>query len=98
MYVFGGRDNVQEQLNDLWVFNLESLQWTEIRPRSELPLGRIGHSCDIIGQYMIIFGGFYRIANELNDLHVFDFEECKWMSLYEQPLCPSLLAAQDFNS
>ena len=47
---------------------------------------------------MVIFGGFYKLANELNDLHIFDFDELRWLSLYEQPLCPSLLAAQDLQS
>ena len=84
MYVFGGRNNESKQLNDLWALDLSTLKWKEIASNSsEAPLGRTGHSCDIIGHYMVIFGGFQKIANELNDLHIFNFEEMKWQILYE---------------
>lgn len=75
------------------------MQWNEVRVRSDMPLGRTGHSCDIIGHYMVIFGGFYKLANELNDLHIFDFEERRWLTLYEQPTSVGYQALyQDLNS
>ena len=83
MYVFGGRNNDSKQLNDFWAFDLKTLRWSEVNVRSEQPMGRTGHSCDIMGHYMVIFGGFYKLANELNDLHIFDFRERKWLILYE---------------
>ena len=49
------------------------------------PLGRTGHSCDVVGHTMVIFGGFFKVAKELNDLHIFDFDEQKWISIYEEP-------------
>ena len=33
---------------------------------------------------MVIFGGFYKIAKELNDLHIFDFETQLWTMIYEE--------------
>lgn len=34
---------------------------------------------------MIIFGGFYKVANELNDLHIFDLENQTWKMIHEEP-------------
>lgn len=50
-----------------------------------VPLGRTGHSCDVVGHYMVIFGGFYKVANELNDMHIFDLERQTWRMLHEEP-------------
>jgi len=40
-----------------------------------VPLGRTGHSCDVVGNSMVIFGGFFKVSKELNDMHVFDFDK-----------------------
>jgi hypothetical protein len=47
---------------------------------------RTGHSCDIIGHYMVIFGGFHDVTKELNDLYLFDFETHEWNLIYEDML------------
>ena len=47
------------------------------------PIGRSGHSCSICGKYMVIFGGLQDITKELNDMHVFDMENMKWMRIYD---------------
>lgn len=79
MYIFGGRTNNDEVLNDLWSLDLTQYTWTKIDNNQMIldtpPLGRTGHSCDIVGNTMVVFGGFYKVAKELNDMHIFDFDK-----------------------
>ena len=83
MYVFGGRDQDNTKLNDTWKLNLETLEWKEIITDYMLrPVERSGHSCDVIGQYMLVFGGFYDITKELNDMYLFDFENESWIQIF----------------
>ena len=89
MYIFGGRNNDNKKLNDLWKYDILSQVWTEIEminkdndPTFCMPMERSGHSCDIYGQYMVIFGGFYEITKELNDLFLFDFINEKWIPIF----------------
>jgi len=48
MYIFGGKDDDNNKLNDLWRLDLNTYQWNLVKPTSDiLPLERSGHSCDI---------------------------------------------------
>ena len=48
MWVFGGRDDDNNKLNDLWRFDVAAGTWQEIKPSDGVyPLERSGHSCDI---------------------------------------------------
>lgn len=76
MYIFGGKDDDNNKLNDLWKLDLNTYQWNEVKPADGIkPLERSGHSCDIFDCFMIIFGGIYEITKELNDLYMFDFRK-----------------------
>jgi Galactose oxidase, central domain len=90
MWVFGGRDDDNNKLNDLWKFDIASSVWQEVKPADGVyPLERSGHSCDVFeGQYLIIFGGIYEITKELNDLHMFDFSKKKWVTVFEESNSP----------
>jgi hypothetical protein len=37
MYIFGGYNNIKNQLSDLWKFNIENKKWTEIETTGDLP-------------------------------------------------------------
>jgi Galactose oxidase, central domain len=90
MWVFGGRDEDNNKLNDLWKFEISTSTWQEIKPADGVyPLERSGHSSDIYeGQYMIVFGGIYEITKELNDLYLFDFTKRKWVTVFEESNSP----------
>jgi len=63
MYVFGGKDDDNNKLNDIWKLDLATCAWSEIKPSDEFkPMERSGHSCDIYDNYMAIFGGIYEIT------------------------------------
>ncbi len=87
--VFGGKDEDNEKLNDLWVFDFKSLTWSCLQPNNPtedvgVPLPRSGHTASIYGKYMIIFGGILDVCKELDDMIIFDLERKKWVSLFEE--------------
>ena len=95
MYVFGGRNT--KKLSDLWKLNLETLEWQEIKYKErkapddfsdEYPMERSGHSCDMIGHFMVVFGGLYELTKELNDLFVFDLKTHKWTKIFDENDAP----------
>ena len=36
MIVFGGKNDENMKLNDVWSFNLNTYEWSEIRPNSKM--------------------------------------------------------------
>lgn len=89
MWVFGGKDNDNNKLNDFWKLDLSSNMWEEVKPADGyLPLERSGHSCDLYENYMIIFGGIYEITKELNDLYLYDFKTNKWVTVFDEAVSP----------
>jgi len=46
MFVFAGKDEDNNKLNDLWMFNFNDYIWRKVEPESNnVPLSRSGHSC-----------------------------------------------------
>lgn len=73
MFVFGGKDENNDKLNDLWELNLSDYTWREIKTNNP-PLGRSGHSACLYDHYMLIFGGIHEVTRELDDMIAFDFK------------------------
>lgn len=75
LYVFGGQDDDNNKLGDLWTFDRNSRAWEEVRPGDGgfQPIARSGHTAVVWGQKMYIFGGILELTKELNDMVVFDF-------------------------
>jgi Galactose oxidase, central domain len=89
MWIFGGKDDDNRKLNDLWRFDLGTNTWQEIKVQGPLPTERSGHSMEVFeGQYLLIFGGIYEITKELNDLHMFDLTKKKWITVFEESNSP----------
>lgn len=92
MIIFGGRDEDNEKLNDIWSFNCETSKWTKITPANPSPLPRCGHSATMYNENtMLIFGGIFEVTKELNDLQSFDFTTRKWQAIFEE-LSPAATA------
>lgn len=81
MYVFGGKDDNSEKLNDLWVYNIADKRWVEIEADGEFPFERSGHSSDVYDDFLVIFGGIWDVTKELNDLHLYSFNENRWITV-----------------
>ena len=83
MFIFGGKDEESEKLNDLWCYNVAEQFWLKIQVEDEslLPIARSGHTSDVYNGYLVLFGGIKEVTKELNDLSVFSFEKNVWTLL-----------------
>lgn len=104
MYIFGGRNNDNKKLNDIWKYEILKQEWTQISmenrdedPTWSVPLERSGHSCDVYGQYMVVFGGFYDLTKELNDLYLFDFVTERWIPIFVEENSPLVKNILPYN-
>jgi N-acetylneuraminic acid mutarotase len=69
MFIFAGKDEENNKLNDLWMFNFNDYIWSQIEPESNnVPLSRSGHSCTMYNDYLIVFGGIHEVTKELDDV------------------------------
>ena len=100
MIIVGGEGQLPGQyLNDVYAFDLTDHQWTRLHPRGDgssgrlLPSPRMGHSATLVGEVVLLFGGYtserrgaraYRVAT--NDLWV----SCRSERSRINPLCSFL--------
>lgn len=79
--VFGGR-NAEGRLNDLYSMTMSddcsSVVWTKIDAQGRAPPVRSGHSSTVIGNKMVIFGGWSSLNKKFNDVHVYDVTANSW--------------------
>jgi N-acetylneuraminic acid mutarotase len=87
MVVFGGKDEENNKLNDIWLFHFDTHRWEEIVVE-EPPLSRSGHSSCIYKDFLVIFGGIHEVTKELDDLHLFDFKNKRWVTMFEENSSP----------
>ena len=85
IFVFGGQDEDNNKLADLWEFNVTTKQWANItfaNGTNLTDIARSGHAAVTFGAKMFVFGGIYEVTKELNDLLVYDFKTQK-MTVHE---------------
>lgn len=87
MFVFGGTDDDNDKLGDLWCYDRADNSCREIvTPEGDVcPVPRSGHTAVVAGNQMFVFGGILELTKELNDLSVFDFTTEKWVKAIEDP-------------
>jgi len=76
LYVFGGQDDDNNKLGDLWEYDFTQSTWSQVKLGEEgsyTPNPRSGHTAVVWGTKMYIFGGILELTKELNDMIVFDF-------------------------
>lgn len=82
LYIHNGHDNDNEKISDLWKYDLESNQWTQIEQLGEVPpvsklilnlifQGRNGHTLELHDGYLIMFGGILEITKESEEIYIF---------------------------
>ena len=88
MVVFGGWDGAH-LLNDIWLYNTETSQWTchSSQPGQAWPLPVYRHTACIVGDYMYVFGGVSDNRQRLNDLWRLSFGDMVWTRI-ETPTSP----------
>jgi len=86
VFVFGGQDEDNNKMGDIWEFNITTKQWAQINytvTGRVTDIARSGHAAVSYGSKMFIFGGILEVTKELNDLLVYDFKTQK-LTIHEQ--------------
>ncbi len=78
MIVFGGKNEYNTKLNDIWVFNFSNYLWEQIIIRNSA-ISRSGHSAQLFKDYMVVFGGIHDVTQELDDLMILDLKQWNWI-------------------
>jgi len=76
IFIFGGQSN-KTTLNDLWVFDYNKKQWSNIPTDKTFPSARYGHSAVIYNNKIYIFGG-QADGVDFGDIWEFDIEKKMW--------------------
>ncbi|KAJ3432199.1 hypothetical protein M0812_21130 [Anaeramoeba flamelloides] len=78
LWIFGGY-NGQEQSNEIFYFDFETNTWTDpLEIYGIVPEERAGHTAAVVGNKMLVFGGYNRTLNYMSDIFEFDFERKIW--------------------
>jgi N-acetylneuraminic acid mutarotase len=76
LVVFGGQGK-NAALNDLWIFDLETLTWMSPTISGTPPLARSYHTANLIGDKLLIFGG-KKSSQWHNDFVMLDIPDRSW--------------------
>ena len=63
------------------MMNRADSKWSEVVVHGVGPCSRRGHTADVIGENMYIFGGLHGFTKYLNDLYVFSMDTRHWIHL-----------------
>lgn len=82
-YIFGGQDDDNNKLNDLWELSLDTGMYRSMSvPEGSVdPVARSGHSANIYNGQMYIFGGILELTKELNEMLIYDFKTGKFETI-----------------
>ncbi|MDD5687878.1 MAG: kelch repeat-containing protein [Elusimicrobia bacterium] len=98
--LFGGYNDISA-LNDTWIYNPATEQWTQKSP-SIVPPGRYGHILVSAGSTKAILFGGWNGSDYLNDTYEYDFNTNNWTKVDTIPsptACAYSCAAYDsFNN
>ena len=99
MVVFGGKDDENNKLDDIWEFDFDTFRWTEYKPTDEvMPLSRSGHSACIYKDFMVVFGGIHEVTKELDDMVLYDFKNNRWIQFFDELISPVKRSHSTSNS
>ncbi|KYQ92341.1 Kelch repeat-containing protein [Tieghemostelium lacteum] len=98
-YLFGGYDG-QSLLNDLYILDLETLEWSKPTVQGDhIPSPRCGHSSITIGNKLYVFGGTIQmdpqqsvVSSQLhcdNELYQLDTDTLQWTLIRPHGILPS---------
>jgi N-acetylneuraminic acid mutarotase len=88
LLVLGGRN--ENDVNDLYCFDIEAMQWQQLDVGHPLPKPRRRHSCILISNCLVMFGGFD--GEFFNDLNVLNLQPN-----FKKSVISESTKDQDFN-
>ncbi|KAL1543110.1 acyl-CoA-binding domain-containing protein 6-like [Salvia divinorum] len=89
LILFGGEDTKRRKLNDLHMFELNSLTWLPLHCTGPRPCSRSNHIAALYNdKILFVFGGASK-SRTLNDLYSLDFEAMVWTRIKVHGFHPS---------
>lgn len=85
---FHGKPVEIEYFNDVHILNLATLSWRKIKTKGEIPGVRAGHSANILGNVLLVTGGYYTTGDKwptYKDCFVLDLDTFVWKKVAELP-------------
>ena len=81
--LFGGGDEANTAMNDLWAYDPAENVWAELHPAGDVPCARLGQAMvyNPASGKVILFGGMDQAMNNLNDLWAYDPAANTWTEL-----------------
>eukprot|EP01083_Nonionella_stella_P156382 506369_1 len=77
LLLFGGWSHDYDG-NELWLLG-SNWKWQQLNVTGTAPCPRRGHTANVIGSHMFIFGGLYGFSKYLNDLHIYNGDKSEWI-------------------
>ena len=76
--MFGGLTETNDTLNDMWKFDIETNTWNLVEQKGQIPEPRCGHSLNLHGDKIFLFGGLKEVTQESNEIFKFDLNNYSW--------------------
>ncbi|XP_038075871.1 uncharacterized protein LOC119743521 [Patiria miniata] len=84
VWMYGGREGSGMALNDLWLYDMPSQEWTNIQRGKEQswPKPRYGAAvCGVTNSSVVVYGGAQSTENLLSDTWLYHLHNQSWMLL-----------------
>ncbi|KAH0607400.1 uncharacterized protein H6S33_002434 [Morchella sextelata] len=88
LYLFGGTNGLV-WFNDVWSYDPQTNQWTQLDCIGYIPSPREGHAASLVGDVMYIFGGRTSEGDDLGDLAAFRISSRRWYTFQNMGPSPS---------
>ena len=82
-YVFGGVNQSEEALNTIYIYSIDDNYWTKKEFNEKTIPPRTGHSMTLVGDKLVVFGGFSK-GVFTNNVYTYDILENSWKDNKEQ--------------
>eukprot|EP00002_Diphylleia_rotans_P008582 TRINITY_DN1852_c0_g1_i1.p1 TRINITY_DN1852_c0_g1~~TRINITY_DN1852_c0_g1_i1.p1 ORF type:complete len:1197 (+),score=251.22 TRINITY_DN1852_c0_g1_i1:88-3678(+) len=81
MFVYGGVDSHRKTDNALYEYSFETRKWRTIPTKGSHPTPRSCHTCHVIGDSMIVFGGIDGQKQLLSSVYEYSFVSNEWKEI-----------------
>lgn len=86
IYIYGGLNQKNVYLNEMWKFDLGNITWNQVNIQGEIPKGRKGHSAVLFEGNILFFGGKTGQLFEINQLWKYDIIKERFQLLHDTML------------
>jgi len=80
LLIFGGwGTRAFEYFDDMWILDLDSLQWFKAKKKGPVPAPRAGHASVVFKDKLFVWGGWGSGSHPWNEIHYMDVDDFTWL-------------------